>query len=65
MMMEIFREATHKMLQAMILIHGSDTTHYDQDVFASIRSGIEVAVVYYRSGYSPDNYPSEKVTMVT
>lgn len=25
------------------------------------RSGEEIAVVYYRAGYSPNDYPSDKV----
>ena len=29
--------------------------------FLFCRSGEEIAVVYYRAGYSPNDYPTEKV----
>ena len=27
------------------------------------RNNMEIAVVYFREGYSPEHYPSQKVTM--
>ena len=34
---------------------------FEVKVFFLNRDGLEVAVVYYRAGYSPKHYPTEKV----
>lgn len=34
---------------------------FEVKAFFLNRDGLEVAVVYYRAGYSPKHYPTEKV----
>lgn len=43
-------------LQAALLM-----IHSCVDMYVICRSGEEIAVVYYRAGYSPNDYPSDKV----
>ena len=40
---------------ALLMIHSC------VDMYVICRSGEEIAVVYYRAGYSPNDYPSDKV----